>query len=59
MKSLVLLHPESPGMRVPVVRTWWQRLIYPTYFATINEALKYYAYQEAFKMLRTSHEIHL
>lgn len=53
MKSLVLWHPDSPGMRVPVVRTWWQRLIYPTDFATIGESLKYYKYEEAFKMMRT------
>jgi hypothetical protein len=32
-----LWHPESPGMKVLVVRTWIGRLLKPDDFATINE----------------------
>lgn len=52
MKGLVLWHPESPGVRVPVVRSWWQRLFYPRKFATISEVLRHYAYQDALKAMK-------
>jgi hypothetical protein len=51
MKPFVVLHPDSPGMKVAVVRNWWQRLLYPKDFATLTETLKYYAYFDAFKLL--------
>jgi len=51
MTPIVLWHPDSPGMKVSVVRSWWQKTIYPKDFATIDETLKYYAYQKAFEML--------
>lgn len=54
IKPLLLWHPESPGMRIPVVRSWWQKLVYPEDFAILGEVLKYYAYREAFEML-TNH----
>jgi predicted double-glycine peptidase len=52
MKALLLYHPESPGIKVPVVRNWWQRLLFPKDFATLSETLKYYKYCEAFKLLK-------
>lgn len=42
MKASILWHPESPGMKVAVVRSWWQRCIYPKEFATLNETIKDY-----------------
>jgi len=45
-KGIILLHPESPGMRVIAIRSWWQRLLYPRDFATITEALTYYEYNK-------------
>lgn len=42
MKKIVVWHPESPGIRIPVVRSILQRLFYPKEFATINEVLRYY-----------------
>lgn len=44
-KGYLLWHPESPGMKVPVVRNWLQRLFYPKYFATLTETIKWYHYQ--------------
>ena len=35
-----LFHPESPGIRVNVARSWIGRLIKPTAFATLTEVLK-------------------
>lgn len=32
-----LWHPESPGVKVLVVRTWAGRLFKPDYFATLGE----------------------
>lgn len=32
-----LWHPESPGMKVLVVRTWIGRLLKPRDFATVSE----------------------
>ena len=34
-------HPESPGCKVMVCRNWWQRLVYPTDFATKSEVEVY------------------
>ena len=39
---LVLWHPDSPGMRVPVRRSWLGRLFKPADFATLGEVLAYY-----------------
>jgi len=47
MKGFLLFHPESPGMRIPVVRNWWQRLLYPKDFATLSEVLFYYEFKKA------------
>lgn len=35
-----LYHPDSPGMRVIVVRGFWGRLFKPKKFATLNEAIQ-------------------
>ena len=34
-----LFHPDSPGMRVEVERTWVGRLFKPLHFATLDEAI--------------------
>jgi hypothetical protein len=39
-KTATLAHPESPGMRVEVTRSWIGRLFKPVGFATLNEVLK-------------------
>jgi hypothetical protein len=49
MKSYILWHPDSPGMKIPVVRNWLQRLFYPKDFATLGEVLKYYKYKEVMR----------
>jgi hypothetical protein len=41
-KKLMLFHPDSPGMRVPVMRGWLGRLVKPADFATTSEVLTYY-----------------
>lgn len=41
-KKLLLWHPDSPGMRVPVMRGWLGRLLKPAEFATAGEVLAYY-----------------
>ncbi len=38
MKLIKVWHPDSPGMKVWVLRNWIQDLIYPKYFATLGEA---------------------
>lgn len=38
-KAMWLFHPESPGMRVLVVRGWLGRLLKPREFATLGEAI--------------------
>ena len=38
----LLWHPDSPGVRVPVVRGWLGRLFKPAEFATTGEVLAYY-----------------
>lgn len=45
----ILWHPESPGMRVYVIRNWWQKLFYPEEFATLGESIKY---SDAIKLVR-------
>lgn len=41
MSRVVLLwHPESPGVRVPVRLTWWRRR--RSGFATSGDVLRYY-----------------
>lgn len=39
-KVAELWHPESPGMKVTVTRTWIGRLFKPSCFATLGESLK-------------------
>ena len=39
-RSVELWHPESPGMRVTVTRTWIGRAFKDSDFATVFEALK-------------------
>ncbi|PLX16848.1 MAG: hypothetical protein C0599_14535 [Salinivirgaceae bacterium] len=36
-RTLIVWHPTSPGEKVKVERTWFQRLLYPRYFATNKE----------------------
>ena len=38
-----VFHPESPGVRILVCRSFWQRLVRPKDFATYDEVK---AYQE-------------
>jgi len=40
LKSAQLLHPESAGERVTVIRSWIGRLFLPSGFATCSEVLK-------------------
>jgi len=37
-RAMRLFHPDSPGMRVLVVRGWLGRLLKPREFATLGEA---------------------
>ena len=46
-KAMRLLHPESPGMRVLVVRGWLGRLLKPREFATLGEAIDHSRRQAA------------
>ena len=39
---MLLWHPDSPGMRVPVRRGWIGRLLKPAEFATFGEVLAFY-----------------
>lgn len=39
-KTAVLWHPESPGEKVTVTRTWIGRLCKPIAFATLTETMK-------------------
>jgi hypothetical protein len=39
-KSEVLFHPESPGIKVNVTRSWMGRIFKPSAFATLGEVLK-------------------
>jgi hypothetical protein len=39
-KVQILWHPESPGIKVKVTRSWIGRFIKPIAFATLSEVLK-------------------
>lgn len=39
-RVVLLWHPDSPGIRVPVRLTWWR--FRPSGFATISDVLRYY-----------------
>ncbi len=49
MRATWLLHPESPGVRVLVVRNLWQRLVRPDRFATTEEVQRYWAFLDAWR----------
>jgi hypothetical protein len=54
MNAITLLwHPDSPGMRVPVRRSWLGRLFKPVEFATVGEVLTYYRALELVQCERT------
>ena len=40
-RAEILFHPESPGIKVRVVRSWIGRLTKPEDFATLTEARQY------------------
>ncbi len=42
MRGEWLHHPESPGIRVFVVRTWLGWFLKPRYFATYQEVQEHY-----------------
>lgn len=44
MRVVLLWHPDSPGMRVPVRLTWWRWR--PSGFATLGDTLRYYKARE-------------
>lgn len=44
MEKLTVWHPCSPGSKVVVVRSWFQKLVYPKEFATLSEVLRYYCW---------------
>ena len=46
-RAMWLLHPDSPGMRVLVVRGWLGRLLKPREFATLGEAIDHSLRQAA------------
>lgn len=48
MKAIWLWNPESPGMRVLVVRGFWGRLFKHKEFATLHETLVYYQFVKGF-----------
>ena len=37
-----LWHPDSPGIKIYVVRGFWGRLFKPRDFATLGEAISYF-----------------
>ena len=39
-KVAELWHPESPGKKVTITRTWLGRLVKPACFATLGECMK-------------------
>lgn len=39
VRTYLLWHPDSPGVRVKVTRTWIGRVFKPTAFATLSEVL--------------------
>lgn len=48
-KTLKVFHPESPGIMITVKRNFLQRIFYPRYFATINEAIEHHIANEKSK----------
>lgn len=44
LKTMIVFDPESPGMKVKVIRNWIQRLLYPIHFATLSETLRYISF---------------
>jgi hypothetical protein len=50
-RLLLLWHPDSPGMRVPVRRGWLGRLFKPAEFATLGEVI---AYHQALELVQAS-----
>ena len=42
LKRAALWHPESPGIKVQVTRSWIGRLFKPAEFATLGETRKAY-----------------
>lgn len=52
MRALWLYHPESPGMRVLVLRGFWGRLMKPKDWATPKEAQTYLAFLAALQKRR-------
>jgi hypothetical protein len=49
-----LFHPESPGVRILVVRGFWGRLFKPERFATYDEILAYYEFCRGLRSLTGS-----
>jgi hypothetical protein len=41
LKLLHLMDPDSPGMKVWVMRGWWGNRFYPKHFATTRESLRF------------------
>lgn len=39
-QPVTLFHPDSPGVRVTVMRSWFGRLFYSNDFATLGECLR-------------------
>ena len=39
-------HPYSPGIRIPVTRGFWGRLVKPRQFATMGEVIRYHLAKE-------------
>ena len=39
-KTYILWHPESPGIKIKVKRTFVGKMTKPTHFATLSEAIK-------------------
>lgn len=46
MKGMWLWHPDSPGVKVYVVRGWLARVLYPQDFATVREVEVYYKFSQ-------------
>lgn len=40
-RSLIVWHPTIPGEKVKVERNWFQRMLFPRYFATNKELVNY------------------
>lgn len=48
MRAQWLYHPDSPGVRVLVVRGFWGRLLKPKDFATLSEVQVYWALRRVY-----------